>query len=323
MPACTFHDDAIDRDKVQDDPWMAAMRRGDLASAWSICDAVLRRRIETGIRCHRWPRHLQYIWTGAPLEGRRVLVRCYHGLGDTIQFIRFAAPLRRVAREVIIWVQPALLPLIGSAPGVDRAVALHDGLVDIDFDTDIEIMELPHALRTTLTTIPPAPYLSPSWHSPGHGRRAPRVGLVWRAGDWDRNRSVPTPLIVELATAGVELYSLQRGLDQSSISRLPVIDLATDDVSDLAASMVGLDLIISVDTMAAHLAGAMGVPVWTLLCVDCDWRWMEQRCDSPWYPTMRLFRQDRQGDWVPVLDAVRSALQQWVAIRGQWSGTPV
>lgn len=112
---------------VTDDRWTQAMRRGDFAAAWRISDNVLRTRMSRGETCWHWPRHHQFVWSGAPLAGRRVLVRCYHGLGDTIQFIRFAAPLRRQASGVIVWAQPALMPLLAGAEGVDEVLPLHDG----------------------------------------------------------------------------------------------------------------------------------------------------------------------------------------------------
>ena len=144
------------------DAWSAAMRAGDFERAWEISDRVLRRRVASGETCWHWPRHLQFIWSGVPLTGQRVLVRCYHGLGDTIQFIRFAAALREIAREVLVWAQPALLPLVATADGVDRVLPLHDGTPDTEYDVDIEIMELPHALRTTLASLPQrVPYLQP------------------------------------------------------------------------------------------------------------------------------------------------------------------
>src|SRR5215204_5076865 len=139
---------------------MAAMRHGDFARAWEISDAILRHRRAEGQTCSHWPRHLQFVWTGAPLAGKRVLIRCYHGLGDTIQFIRFAAPLRAIARDVAVWVQPSLLSLTATAPGVDRVLPLHDGSPDSPYDVDIEVMELPHALRADVHSIPrEVPYL--------------------------------------------------------------------------------------------------------------------------------------------------------------------
>lgn len=140
------------------DPWIDCMRRGDFAAAWEISDAVLRSRPAEP----DWsiPRHLQSIWNGAPLEGKRVLVRCYHGLGDTIQFARFVPLLNNIASEVIVWAQPPLIPLLETMRGMGRRLPLHDGRPDVEYDVDVEIMELPHVFRTTLITIPAeTPYL--------------------------------------------------------------------------------------------------------------------------------------------------------------------
>src|SRR5690349_6954903 len=141
-------------------PWMRAMQCGNFARAWEVSDTDLRARLATRRPLHTGPRHLQHIWDGRPLADKRVLVRCYHGLGDTMQFIRFAAPLRKMAREVLVWAQPPLLPLLATAAGVDRVLPLHDGTPEVDFDCELEIMELAHALRIDEQTIPCAvPYI--------------------------------------------------------------------------------------------------------------------------------------------------------------------
>jgi hypothetical protein len=314
----SVHDFWRDLDRSTD-PWAAAMREGDFARAWEINDAVLRQRLASGEPCWHWPRHLQYVWNGDPLAGRRVLVRCYHGLGDTVQFIRFAAPLRRIAREVIVWTQPTLLSLIATAPGVDRVLPLHDGIPEADFDLDIELMEVPYALRTVPKTLPrDVPYVSVLPSCPRarcDGR--PRVGVVWAAGDWDRRRSLPARLTARLARIpGLHFLSLQRGPARNDLGTTGMEDASTDDAVELARVIKGLDLVISVDTMVAHLAGALGAPVWTLLHADCDWRWMQNRTDSPWYPTMRLFRQPHSGNWAPVVEAVSEELRRRFASHG-------
>src|SRR3954447_3119975 len=146
---------------VQDE-WAAAMRAGDFGRAWSINDRDLAWRISEDAPKHAGPRHLQHIWRGEPLRDARVLVRCYHGLGDTLQFIRFAKPLRATARQVIVWTQPALLNLVRAVEGVDCALPLHDGTPMVDYDTDIEVMELAHALRPTTHAVAQAvPYIKP------------------------------------------------------------------------------------------------------------------------------------------------------------------
>jgi len=251
--------------------------------------------------------------SGVPLKGKRVLVRCYYGLGDTIQFIRIVAPLRAIAREVLVWAQASLVPILATADGVDHVLPLHDGTVEADYDADIEIMELPHALRTTLDSLPrQIPYLQAPAVSPGPSPRGPefRIGVVWEAGAWDPRRSLPTPLVSRLTELpGVRLFSLQRGPARESAAILGAADVSSANVSEAAARMSRLDLILTVDTMVAHLAGALGLPVWTLLHADCDWRWMDRPGDTSWYPTMRLFRQHRPGDWHPVMDRVLAALE--------------
>jgi hypothetical protein len=175
--------------------WTSAMRRGDYMAAWTISDEVLRRRIATDQGCWDWPRHQQYVWRGGALGDKRVLVRCYHGLGDTIQFIRFAAPLRRLARHTVFWVQPELLELAKAAPGVDRAIPLHEGAPDAAYDLDIEIMELPHALRITPQMLGSSvPYLLARGAGIAFSRK--RMGLVWRAGTWNPSRSIPLELLI-------------------------------------------------------------------------------------------------------------------------------
>ena len=287
------------------------MRRGDFMAAWAISDEVLRRRFESGQRCWDWPRHLQYVWRGEALRDKRVLVRCYHGLGDTIQFIRFAAPLRRLARHTVFWVQPELLELVKAAPGVDRAIPLHEGAPEVAYDVDIEIMELPHALRIAPQTLGRGiPYLFAGFAGEaGIASSRKRVGLIWRAGTWNPSRSIPIELVMPArAAAGVDLFSLQLDADCAEIAALGATDWRSADVCLLAARLMALDLVITVDTMVAHLAGALGRPVWTLLPADCDWRWMERRSDSPWYPSMLLFRQRHAGRWQDVLDDVIAAL---------------
>lgn len=285
--------------------WFAHMERGELESAWTVSDAVL--ASHAGIPCHHLPRHLQYIWDGSPLDDARVLIRCYHGLGDTIQFIRYAPLVHAVAREVIVWAQPELIPLLESCAGIDRLEPLHDGTPDVPYDADVEIMELPHVFRSTLATLPcEIPYLSaPRAPRQRDGRLA--VGLVTRAGGWDERRSIPADLLVPLASLpGVHIQLLHDG--PTDASNLFENAHGTDTVLGTAGLMRALDLIISVDSMPAHLAGALGAPVWTLLRHEADWRWMRDRSDSPWYPTMRLFRQPHEGAWTPVIERVRMAL---------------
>jgi hypothetical protein len=284
------------------------MYRGDFAAAWRVSDCVLRERLRGGIDCSHWPRHLQFVWNGRPLAGKHVLVRCYHGLGDTIQFIRLTEPLRRLARQVTVWTQPELIELVATVRGVDHVLPLHDGAPAADYDAEIEIMELAHALRITAATLPCAvPYFSVPTKPACYGKRADalRVGLVWQAGDWDPARSIPIDALEPIARQpGIELFSLQLGAARRHAVTIGAIDIAADNVTEAAQRLRTLDLIICVDTMLAHLAGALGLKVWTLLKADCDWRWMRSGERSPWYPTMQLFRQREAGRWGSVVEDV-------------------
>lgn len=296
------------------DPWTSAMLRGDFAAAWDVSDRVLQERLARQETCWDRPRHEQFVWRGGELAKRRVLVRCYHGLGDTLQFVRFAAPLRHIAREVTLWVQPTLMSIVATAPGVDRVSPLHEGTPELLYDIDIEIMELPHALRVTTEQVSShVPYLFPRMRSrlPEHASPdALRVGIVWRGGDWAPHRNIDVEALAPLREIrGVELYSLQYGATDTERATLNALDYACKEIELLGSRMQQLDLVISVDTYTTHLAGGMGSPVWTLLPTQSDWRWMRDREDSPWYPNMRLFRQSRPGDWSDVIRHVADQLE--------------
>jgi len=276
------------------------MRRGDFEAAWAIADRGLScpRDVDAFTR----PRHLQRIWDGRPIDGRRVLVRCYHGLGDTIQFARFLPALARRAAAVVVWAQPALLPLLATMDAPLELLPLHDGAPDAGYDVEVEIMELAWLLRTTLATVPRAvPYL----HVEPDRRPAPgslAVGVVWRAGDWNAARSMTAAEASSLADVpGVTCVALEPRSSAAALAGWRGGWQPCDSPLALARVVAGLDAVVSVDTMAAHLAGALGVPVCTLLAHDADWRWMADRHDTPWYPSMRLFRQPAPGAWGPVL----------------------
>ena len=290
------------------DKWIVAMSSGDFAAAWEISDRLLlTRQAEDQMQLPRWR---QSIWDGSDVEGKRVLVRCYHGLGDTIQFIRYAALLKKIAAEVIVWVQPSLIPLLRNVDGIDRMLPLHDGSPEVEYDVDIELSELPHLFRTTLASVPAeVPYLFVEPAVLESDARM-RVGLIWKSGDWDERRSAPFSQVKRLAQVrGVEWHILQREpLAAGWDGQLGVIS-GGDNPLDDARIMRALDLVISVDTMTAHLAGALGVNTWTLLPSDADWRWMRERNDSPWYPTMRLFRQPAAARWDVVIDEVIKELR--------------
>jgi hypothetical protein len=289
------------------DPWMSAMRRGDFEAAWRVSDAVLEHRRRERIDCSRWPRHLQFIWDGSSFDDKHVLVRCYHGLGDTIQFVRFMELLRRRAREVTVWAQPALLDVLHHVNGIDRLLPLHDGVPDIEFDVDMESMEVAHALRVTESDLPgriPYLYVSPP-ATATLDRSLLNVGIAWRSGDWNDSRSIPSESLAHLdGVPQVRFHSLQFPNEP-----LPLDGevMACENIEHMAQRMLQLDLVVTVDTMVAHLAGALGLQTWLLLNAHADWRWQDQRNDTPWYPTMRVFRQRDQG-WSSVLEDVRDRL---------------
>lgn len=293
--------------------WAESMRMGDFEAAWRVADRLLHER--AGKSCHDWPRHHRYVWDGTPLGKRHVLIRCYRGLGDIVQFARYLPLVREIAREVTLWAPAAMLPLLETVGGADHLLPLHAGEPDVTFEVDVEIMELAHVFRTTQATIQArVPYLHVAPAPLERSAEQLAVGLVWQAGEWDDRRNVPLDALAPLATLpGVQLHLLQRGPGRRDWRYGGALDASSDDPLRTAAVMRALDLLISVDSFPAHLGGALGVPVWTLLHADADWRWMKDRDDSPWYPTMRLFRQPRAGDWNSVVVRAAEELSELAA----------
>jgi hypothetical protein len=291
--------------------WKAAMLSGDFAAAWLISDRHL---ASESVRSTAPGRDGSPLWRGEPLGGKRILVRCHHGLGDTIQFIRFAAPLRRIARSVTVYSQPELVPVVATVTGVDRVLTLGCEIEDGAYDLQIEVMELAHALRVDACAIRRLPrYALPQLGlRPRGASSGPRnIGLVWRAGEWCSSRSVPAAMLSGLAALpNIRLCSLQCGPAAADAAMIPACNLSSNDAMRTAATLCGLDLLISVDTFPAHLAGALGVPVWLLLQHHCDWRWTQCANESVWYPTIRLFRQSREGDWQSVVAAIMARLRE-------------
>ena len=260
-------------------------------------------------------RFRQPAWSGEPLAGRRLFIHAEQGLGDILQFCRFAVGLAASGR-VILEVYPPLSRLLSSLPGVDQVVAQGDPLPD--FDLHCPLMSLPRLLHTTLETLPLPPYLSADaaavtrWSRRVGDSPALRTGLVWSGGPHAGRRSMPFGEIAPLlAIPGIQWFSLQVGERSADLAGTPAIDdLAPGlgDFAETAAALMNLDLVITVDTAVAHLAGALGRPTWVLLSYDGDWRWLVDRDDSPWYPVSRLFRQPRDGDWAGVVAQVAAAL---------------
>jgi hypothetical protein len=287
--------------------WSKHMRAGDFEAGWRISDCHLSRQDAS---CPEVPRHHRPVWDGTPLAGRRVLIRCYHGFGDTIQYLRFLPLAKAVASAVILFIQPQLIPLLDALQGrVDLVLPLHEGDTEAEYDVDVEIMELAHVFRVSAATIPAeVPYLQVP---PAGMRKRERlgVGLVWRAGAWDPRRSIPFCRLRPLFDLqAIDWFTCQQDLRPWEEEGLTARRI-NQDLAGLASALRDLDLVVTVDTMVAHLAGALGLPVWTLLHADADWRWMLDREDSPWYPTMRLFRQNSPGDWEPVIRRVCAELE--------------
>jgi tetratricopeptide (TPR) repeat protein len=259
------------------------------------------------------------VWNGAHCPNETVLLHCEQGLGDTIQFLRYVPLVAARAGRVILCV-PATLRRIAESIDADVQV-LTIGDVLPAFDSHAYLMSLPALFATTPETIPSAPYLQvladdvASWKQRMLSIPRPRVGLVWAgnpAQESDAQRSMPlAALDVLRSVPGVTFVGLQYPPVTPS---LPT-DLAPSiaDFTDTAAILEDIDLLIAVDTATAHLAGALGRPVWVLLAFVADWRWFLDRDDSPWYPTMRLFRQRQRGDWEGVVTRVAAELQRWLA----------
>ncbi|MBD2018590.1 tetratricopeptide repeat protein, partial [Leptolyngbya sp. FACHB-36] len=265
-----------------------------------------------------WSRSFsQPLWDGSPLPDKTILLHAEQGCGDTLQFIRYVALVRDRVGSVIVECQESLLRLLQTVPGIDRLVP--QGAPLLPFDVHAPLLSLPRILGTTLDTIPaPFPFIPKIQNSEFKIQNSKfNVGIVW-SGNPDhknnRQRSCPLDQFQRLLDIpNVCFYSLQKGAAAAELaSDSAIADLSQDlhDFADTAATIAQLDLVITVDTAVAHLAGAMGKPVWLLLCFAPDWRWMLERQDSPWYPTMRLFRQPRRGDWSAVFDRVHVALRQ-------------
>jgi tetratricopeptide (TPR) repeat protein len=265
-------------------------------------------------------------WDGANLAGRTILLHGEQGFGDVIQFVRYAPLVGACGAKVIVYCKPELSRLLTGLPGVE---VVAEGEPLPAFDVHCPILDLPRVFNTRLNSIPAfVPYLSAppelslSWRTQFSALpRQVRVGLAWAGRPThpeDRRRSIRLSQLDGLASNGVTFFSLQKGpAAQQAVTAPPGMKLVDcsenlQDFADTAAMIHHLDLIITVDTAVAHLAGAMGKPVWVLLPFVADWRWLRDREDSPWYPTMRLFRQQHLGDWAGVFSRVADALDTFM-----------
>jgi hypothetical protein len=269
------------------------------------------------------------LWDGAPLEGRTLLVHAEQGFGDTFHFARYLPLVRLRAAKVLFEIQPGLIPLF-TASGFEDLVARGDRLPP--FDVHVPLLNLPALFATNLENMPrDVPYLKADparverWRAalaPFDGKL--RIGIQWQGNPAfasDHRRSIPLAQFAPLASVpGVRLFALQKfdGREQLAdvAGELGIHDLGAQldadggSFMDTAAVMQQLDLVITSDTATAHLAGALGIRAWTLLSTAPDWRWFLDRDDSPWYPTLRLFRQTTAGDWAGVMRRVANELRQ-------------
>jgi tetratricopeptide (TPR) repeat protein len=268
------------------------------------------------------------LWRGEEITGKRLLLWCEQGLGDDLQFIRYAALCKARAGTVIVQCPAPLRRLFANCPFIDQFL---DEVAAQDFDVHAPLMSLPYVFRTTLNTIPSSvPYLRISaatrrqWRDRFADSKGVKIGLVWAGKPHiahisthliDKRRSLSLRQMRPLfEVAGVCFYNLQLGA--ADVPR-QLIDWMPDvkDFEDTAAIIENLDLVISVDTSVAHLAGGMGKPVWILSRFDACWRWLQNRPDSPWYPTARVFGQTTAGDWISVIDRMRTELITFAAHR--------
>jgi Flp pilus assembly protein TadD len=294
------------------------LARGDYANGWPALD----RRLGLGVL--RYFQHVGPRWTGEPVGDRAILIEAEQGFGDTIQFIRYLPQVAARAGRVLLRVPPTLTRLLRELPANVHLVDWEKGTTS--YDLRIEVMSLPRIFGTTLDTVPAEiPYLAAApadiaaWRTrltSSEGQL--RVGLVWAGNPKhsnDANRSMPLEFFAPLMRiAGVRLYSLQvgpRSADLAGLAHGTIEDLSPylTDFAETAAALEALDLVIAVDTSVIHLAGALGRPAWLLLSTVSEWRWMHDREDSPWYPSLRLFRQSGYRDWAELIGRVGTALE--------------
>lgn len=297
---------------------IAHLSRGELRAGWSLYEA--RWRVKSlGLKQY-YP--TQCPWLGRePLEGKRILLHAEQGYGDTLQFCRYATLVARLGAHVLLGVPSALRALMGSLEGVAEVISQGD-LPSVDYHSPL--LSMPLAFGTDLSNIPTrVPYLSADvgrrkrWRERLGGDGQLHVGLAWSgrpSHSNDANRSIALETLRPLARGDIRFVSLQkevRPVDQSMLEQWPEIQRIGEeltDFADTAALISELDLVITVDTAVAHLTGALGKPVWILLPFVADWRWLQGRGDSPWYPTARLYRQAVAGDWRSAIDRVTDDL---------------
>ena len=304
------------------------LARGEYADGWREYEWRFSRKSAHQV----YPRRYQVDpWDGSSFAGKRLLVHCEQGMGDMIQFCRYLPQVKALGGTLIVEAHPPLVSLLSGMNAADQIVPFNvRRQPPVQFDLFAPLLSLPRLFRTSLNNIPDqVPYLHADPHRAAAwseiSRQAKgllRIGLVWYGSTVDPSRACPIEQIETLfCVADTHFFSLQKGLAEPSVARISKFSNVThwgdrlNEFGDTAAAIEGLDLVISVDTATAHLAGALGKPVWVLLPAVADWRWLLDREDSPWYPTARLFRQQTAGDWPTLIDRVRTALRQLTTIQ--------
>ncbi len=288
--------------------------KGDYAEGWREYEWRWKKRAFTSpVRHFSQPR-----WAGEDLAGKKLLVHAEQGFGDTLQFCRFIPNLARLGAKVIFECQPQLVSLLESLAGCVEAVPMGANLPD--FDMHVPLLSLPLLLGINLQNLTnQVPYVSPSeakqslWHAIVSHGAGKKVGLCWSGKSYpDPGRSCPVHDLAALAAVdGMVWHSLQVGWEEPLPFVMSDHTGMIKDFEDTAALIRSLDLVITIDTAVAHLAGALGKPVWIMLPYAPDWRWLLERNDSPWYPTARLFRQQRSAAWAEVINQVADGLRRW------------
>jgi len=316
---------------------------------WNLSLALLLKgKFREGWKEHEWrflrpktdttyPYHFRIpLWDGTPFYGKRIFVHSEQGLGDTLQFIRYLPIVKHLGGTVIFETFRPLLGLLNGFPGIDELVEIsHNRQAAEKCDYYVPLMSLPFLFNTDAETIPAhVPYLRADskkeefWRSRLQTSGF-KVGLVWAGKIRDNdNRPCPLEYFSPLAEIpGVQLFGLQKGAAATQLQKLPkgiILDNLGEefmDFEDTAGAVENLDLIISIDTSVAHLVGAMGRQVWVLLPFAPDWRWLLNSEDSPWYPTMRLFRQPSPGDWHSVIECITEELRFLITRAGVYKSS--
>ncbi len=325
--AIASYDQAIDiRPDSAEAHWnksLALLLQGDFANGWPLYEWRWNSQIVKQISNRERPSFIQPAWSGAQgLHGKSILLHSEQGLGDTIQFIRYTKLVAENGGRVIAAVPKPLMNLIQDLDGVSEVVDEESRLPLTDFHCPL--LTLPKVFNTTLTTIPTyQAYLHSdsknvaAWAKTLGEKTQPRVGLVWSGGTGhknDHNRSIALSSLIDYLPDGIEYVSLQKDVRDSDrltlakSSKVRTFDDQIADFSDTAALCDLMDLVISVDTSVAHLSGALGRPTWILLPYVPDWRWLLDRDDSPWYPSVKLYRQSADMLWTSVFEKVKADL---------------